>query len=335
MKFIICIPIGQKTGGGESLHQLAFLLEKAGYCAGVYYLYGKSKISIIPKYDVTIFTEIEDTEDCILVVPETETGWLSNYFNVKKVIWWLSLDFYNHFKIENRVKKKLGKLALFSPIVCKLLSFTNVFPKHQWRYFDFEDEKVFHLYNCEYVRNFLEENAIAESCMQYLCAPISEEHFSKEKEIKEDIVIYNPIKGVEFTQELISKSLSMHKEIKYVAIENMTPSEVAFLESKAKVYIDFGEFPGPERIPREAVFHNCIIISSRNGAAANKIDVPIPEKYKFNVDEKEFDRIFKLIELSFLNYELMVNDFLPYKQKVMKQHENFLNDILQFAKVFH
>ena len=36
---------------------------------------------------------------------------------------------------------------------------------------------------------------------------------------------------------------------------NMTPEEISDLFRKVKLYVDFGNFPGPERLPKEAVYN--------------------------------------------------------------------------------
>ena len=47
----------------------------------------------------------------------------------------------------------------------------------------------------------------------------------------------------------------------------MTSKEVQELLSKCKVYIDFGHFPGKDRVPREAAMCNCCIITGKYGAS--------------------------------------------------------------------
>ncbi|MCX7738527.1 MAG: hypothetical protein N2Z80_03840 [Hydrogenothermaceae bacterium] len=49
---------------------------------------------------------------------------------------------------------------------------------------------------------------------------------------------------------------------------------------KAKVYIDFGNHTGKDRIPREAAMLECCVITGRRGIAKYREDVPIPENYK-------------------------------------------------------
>ena len=55
--------------------------------------------------------------------------------------------------------------------------------------------------------------------------------------------------------------------------------------TEAKLYIDLGEFGGPERIPKEAVYFGCNIIVANHNAAANDFDVAIPQEYKIDDNE--------------------------------------------------
>lgn len=51
---------------------------------------------------------------------------------------------------------------------------------------------------------------------------------------------------------------------------------------ESMIYIDFGEHPGKDRIPREAAMRDLIVITGRDGAAVNDVDVSIPKKYKID-----------------------------------------------------
>src|SRR5690606_35158466 len=119
--------------------------------------------------------------------------------------------------------------------------------------------------------------------MLYLCGPIGEEYFEQDTKRKKNIIAYNPAKGFEFTSQIIKESEKRGLDIKFVPIKNLDTQDVIKLLSEAKVYIDFGYFPGPERIPREAVTLNVNIITSLSGSANNDIDVPIPRDYKFEL----------------------------------------------------
>ena len=91
---------------------------------------------------------------------------------------------------------------------------------------------------------------------------------------KEDIVLYNPKKGMEFTQKLISAA----PDIKWVPLQGMSREQLIEVLKKAKIYIDFGYHPGKDRLPRECVMNGWCVITGMRGAAAFFGDVAIPEK---------------------------------------------------------
>ncbi|MCI3028748.1 hypothetical protein LMF32_06515 [Desemzia sp. C1] len=336
-KFEKVFIVGMNTstsGGPESLHQLAYKLRELGLDCSI--MYADSNSTEVPekfeKYNIPVVKQIPDSKDNLLIVPETYTEVLKKYKNIKKAIWWLSLDFYLKDLPINRTKdfsKRRGIprfLNLFSMI--GLLTFRKF--KFDIYKFRENEREVYHFYNCEYVRLYLQNHGVAENKMSYLCGPLRDEYFQEKTFNKTNVVLYNPKKGLDFTKKIIKRSEQQKKNINYVPIENMTPLEISKLMSKAKVYIDFGFFPGPERIPREAVMFNCNIVTGRDGSAANDIDIPIPGKYKFEKNDENIDAIIELIEKFIVDYDNYVDDFDFYRQKVVSQKEKFNKSIELF-----
>jgi hypothetical protein len=91
----------------------------------------------------------------------------------------------------------------------------------------------------------------------------------------------------------------------------------------AKLYIDFGTFPGPERMPREAVSLYCNIITSKKGSAANNVDVPIPRENKFDLTDENVPKVGQLMLQMIENYEDYVSQGDQYREKVYDQIESF------------
>jgi len=152
------------------------------------------------------------------------------------------------------------------------------------------------------------------------------------KNVKEDIIAYNPKKGLEYTEKIISYSKKNNLGLTFKKIENMSTIEVKDLLKEAKIYIDFGFFPGPERIPREAVLEDCIIVTSKDGAAGNKVDVPIPNKYKFEKKDSNIGNIALFLEECINDYEYFINDFISYRRKVINQNYLFEREVKRIAE---
>ena len=157
-------------------------------------------------------------------------------------------------------------------------------------------------------------------------------HIDLEK--KENYVLYNPTKGVAFTQKIIEYCENHHLNAEFIPLKNMSASEVSDWMRKAKVYMDFGEFPGPERIPREAVIMGCNIITSKNGAAGNDIDVPIPEFLKYEDEESNLEAIFKTMAEIIGSYDKYYHCYDKYRDKVRNQKAELNKNIIQLEMMF-
>ena len=111
-KIYVACPANSATGGPELLHQLVHELVNLGFDAYMYYY--RRTVNKHPIHEAYIgynnkFANIiEDTQNNILVVPETNTELIYEYNSIQKVIWWLSVD--NHFGIlnsNNKLKKNI------------------------------------------------------------------------------------------------------------------------------------------------------------------------------------------------------------------------------------
>jgi hypothetical protein len=146
---------------------------------------------------------------------------------------------------------------------------------------------------------------------------------------KENIVVYNPAKGVEQTQILMS-SLQGYS---FVPIQNMTADKVAELLARSKVYIDFGNHPGKDRIPREAAISGCVVITNRRGAAANPVDIPIDETYKIDDTSPKFiataDTLLGSVMRDFMTHH---ERFAGYRAKIASEEEEFTRAALEVAE---
>jgi len=216
--------------------------------------------------------------------------------NAVQFFWWMSVD--NYLTCFDREKDALGAL-------------TKV-----------DNCSTFHLVQSEYARDFLLKNYISDDKILHLSDYINqayftdiEENYSKEKQ---DIVLYNPKKGKEFVDKLIESA----PEINWVAIKNMTTLDVVKLMRRAKVYIDFGNHPGKDRIPREAATGGCIVITGEKGSAAFDEDVPIPDRYKLDENKTTKEDIIETIRYALTNYEEEHKLFDYYRNIISEEKKN-------------
>ena len=97
----------------------------------------------------------------------------------------------------------------------------------------------------------------------------------------------------------------------------------------SKVYIDFGNHPGKDRIPREAAICGCCIITGKRGSANNKIDIAIKDKYKFEDRLSSIDQIHSLICDCMDNFDICQSDFKNYREIILKEEAIFKENVLK------
>jgi len=255
-KVYVVAPANTATGGPELLHQLVFHLRNDfNIEAYMYYVPSGLPDPVHPEYKQYNNPYVEETEDKkenLLIVPEVIGGIrvLSKYSEIRKVIWWLSVDnFYlsailsskrNFFfrRIINKVSNLIFNKPLFdiNELVLKKLTQLNL------SNFEQMGEASFHLVQSYYAMHHLESNGIPKGKIFYLSDYLNERFLKIKTDLskKENIVVYNPKKGFSFTKKIIKAS----PDIKFIPLINMTRQQVIETLQRAKVYIDFGNHPG-------------------------------------------------------------------------------------------
>ena len=291
--------------------------------------YGKANATIPKRYKLQfkhlkVANNVKNSEENLLICPETDLYLFNSYKKIKKFAMFLSLDFYNSRLLANRINANV-KNSFLRKVIYFILS--------KSKYKDiFLSNDIYYSYNCEYIKLFLEKNNIRAERMIYLCGYLSAEHFNvATNRNKDNIILYNPKKGFDFTKKVITRFKELHCEYNFIPLTNLTAAEVSNLMEKSKLYIDFGNFPGPERIPREAVIANCNIITSKSGSANNNIDVPIPDDFKFDINKPNvIDEIINLMYKMLVNYDAYVPYFDNYRKKVYSQKKVFIDNVKKF-----
>ena len=118
-------------------------------------------------------------------------------------------------------------------------------------------------------------------------------------------------------------------ELKFEALRGLTQEQLIEIYETSKLYIDFGAFPGAERISKEAVLFGCAVITGKRGASGFHGDVPIPEEYKFGKPKKQINEIVEKIRHVLKNYEKVNSDFDEYRNTVLNLEENFIRSLKQ------
>ena len=177
----------------------------------------------------------------------------------------------------------------------------------------------------QYAKAYLLKIGIDENRIEFLSDYINEEFVRNHVVEKERIVIYNPKKGFRYTKKIIKRM----PKTTWIKIHGLRSDEVHMLMLKSMLYVDFGNHPGKDRMPREAALSMCCIITGMRGSAKYSEDVNIPLKYK--IDEKKVDKnkVVDLIEDSLNNYDININDFEQYRNVIKGEKETFYNDVTE------
>jgi hypothetical protein len=349
-KIFVACPANVSTGGPELLHQLAYHLRKdLGIDAYMYYYNFDNRRFETPvhreyeKYDnpfVTKLNEIEDNKKNIIIVPEIQEGisLLQHFKNIRKSVWFLSVD--------NYYLSRLRKKDFFIPSAINKI--TKFFFGELLINFDITSEEILKklVEKCDYTKDpllkladlYLFQSYYAIDHFKnlehkyYLSDYLNKDFLKIETDLsnKEDIVAFNPKKGFSFTKKIISSA----KDIKFVPLINMSRDEVIKTLQKAKIYIDFGNHPGKDRLPREAAILGCCVITGKRGSAGFYEDVPIPNEYKFEDREENIPKIVDKIKDCFENYEERYKDFEHYREVIKNEPQKFIEDLKKiFVKV--
>jgi hypothetical protein len=335
----VIAPANTATGGPELLHQLVYHLRKdLGVNAYMHYIRRKDNYSspvhkAYEKYGNPFVDTIEDKEKNILIGAEIDRHikTIKNYSNIRKYIWWLSVDNFfmsailtNRNILVYRAVNKVGNLLLSKPLV-------NLEEKiYKKINFNTELSKKIkginaHLVQSNYALHYLSTQGILKEKIAYLSDYLNSNFLEIETDLlsKKNIVVYNPKKGYGFTKKIINEA----PDLIFVPIINMTREQAIETLQKAKVYIDFGNHPGKDRIPREAAILGCCVITGKKGSASFYEDVPIPEEYKFDDEENNIPQIINKIKDCFENFEERYKDFDNYRVMIKKEPQRFIEDL--------
>ena len=324
--YVLC-PSNTKTGGTELLHQLVWQINSLGGNANIVYFNDSYKNVTITKgferYVNSFLTpnDIEDQEGNAVVIPENSPRLLGNVHNCTKYFWWLSVD--NFVRYHTGVHGAIFEKGAFLGVLC---SVKRIFAKTYMNDANLINLSDYHLCQSYYAIDYVSKKIKADRIF-YLSDYINDIYIDGFKNIyfdrKENVVLYNPKKGYSFTKKIIKHT----PNIKWVPLQNMSTQEVQQTLKNAKVYIDFGNFPGKDRFPREAAMSGCCVIIGNKGAASYIDDFPIDKRYKFKNDNSCIPSIISCILDCFDNFETNFNNFKTYRNAISAEKSEFIADV--------
>lgn len=325
-KIFVHCPSGIVTGGAELLHQLVSYLRQHGRDA--YIIYFGEYEHVVPmdysEYTIETTNSVEDTPHNIEIFYEGIFDMVSIHASTQKFLWWISVDHfytcaasYLHPLDLYRYDKKKGISWFCVWIKRSLQQHKNLF-SGLLSIKKLASMNVVSGYQAEYIQDFLLHHGFEE--VVPLKDYINADHCkSFDKTIKEDIVLYNPSKGIEYTKSL----MELAPDFQWIALKGLSRQQLIQLLQKAKVYIDFGYHPGKDRLPRECAMNGCCVITGKRGSARFFEDVSIPPQYKF--DEKKADKheIISQIRWIMDNYTTAIDDYRYYRASISAEKNEF------------
>ena len=258
---------------------------------------------------------LQDVEPgSIVILPEIYTRLIGRFPRTEIYFWWQSVDnFFLHagYTVPGRM---IGAQRVAKMQVGKL-----------------RRRVAKHLYQSDYAREFLESIALGPRARvsDYLAEEYVQAIARPPRTPRQNILVYNPAKGKEQTEAILrALSESGRPMPDVVPLKGMTRDQVRELLGRAKVYIDFGEHPGKDRIPREAVALGACALVNRRGSASNPADIPIPGDFKIDDRKPGFEKLAAdQIHLLMDDFERQAPRFDAYRQSIAQEPAGFVDEV--------
>lgn len=243
---------GVATGGPEATHQLSDALIEQGFDARLVYFKWDDLRQGLPvefpeyagfapeyeRYKVKLARSIPDQEGAVVVIPETLAMLAPAFRQAKVLVWWLSVD---------------NAFGALSGLNLNWLRKPNVFHASQSRYAE-NFTKALGLNSLGMLSDYTVD------LTEYATPlPMAE---------RPKIVAFNarPDKVIADLPAIGDAIAELDPEIHCIAIAGMSRADIAAVFAAARVYVDLGNFPGKDRLPREAASMGCIPLVQDAGA---------------------------------------------------------------------
>ncbi|RBY95174.1 hypothetical protein DQ237_15945 [Blastococcus sp. TF02-8] len=257
------------TGGPEAIHQVAQVLNEEGLPTDIAYYGDGGRLRLdgarlvveqpaenpcleaYARYRPVVSPGALLRRHHLLVLPEVLAGSAPVFRGASVAVWWLSID---------------NAPIVADPAALRLL---------------LADREVRHFTQSAYAEDFLRRTGGRGSDP---LGDYTDPRFAALRPQAPNVVpgvAYNPAKGA----ELADAFFAANPGLRGVPIRGMTKDEVADLLCSTQVYVDFGHFPGKDRLPREAAAGGAVVFLRRRGAGAYAEDFPVPDFFRFDEED--------------------------------------------------
>lgn len=231
--------------------------------------------------------------DSIVVLPEIYARLVRTFPGSEVFFWWLSVDNF----VSRATRMLRGRLPAPGVIMRSQLELLR-------------SDVALHLYQSEYARMFLEANhlAPAEEVSDYLSEEYLSEVLSTDTARRENVVAYNTARGLERTRLVMRAFERLGTPTPdFVPVAGLDRTGVRELLRKSKIYLDLGNHPGKDRLPREAIACGACVLTNYRGSAGNAIDVPLSSWFKID------DRVTGFDEAAVRKIQAVLGDFEKHR----------------------
>lgn len=296
-----------RTGGVEALFQLSHELRLQGHEAYLVPTQARFDLSeklltsncdwnyanLYTDYDVACTTRATINPEDAIIFPEIFMDHVENISKIpcRKYIWWLSAT--NGFK-----------------------NYTKPIETHPA--FSFSIKRNFiHLFQSFHAAQMLQKYDIA-PCHELKCY-IGKNTAGALTQPRQPIVLCNPSKDQVFWRMLARQC----PEVTFLPLIGLDDQGMRRAFSTASIYIDFGSHPGMDRIPREAALNKVIVVTGKNGAAGNPVDIPIHRSFKFDDEDITSGVCAQRLREMIARYPEFVKLQNPYRGFISGQRKQF------------
>ena len=305
MEVLHICPANFATGGTESIHQLVSAMNRVkDVHARILYTNWNRKDTSQPKeyvhYECEYITEFpSDFKGCV-IFPEVygNDAVKPQYKDCVVAMNWAGVDVYDW----NVPKEKRGIYL--------------------------QRKDMIHIARSKYAMDTLTKKGLKP--IEVACT-VSDEFFEPyEEEPRWNTVLYNGV-GFKLTpfQKAVIEMCKAQYHIKFLPLINFKRPKLIEIMRRSKLYIDFGEFSGRERLPREAALCGCCVLTSNLGAAGYFEDVAISDRYKF--DDTQLAEAVERIREIIRNYPTIKTDFDEYRISLCKDREIYPKQVKELC----
>jgi hypothetical protein len=193
----------------------------------------------------------------------------------------------------------------------------------------FDDAGLLHFHQSDHARGFLHANAAAH---YHALSDYTEPDFiqrslnpAANRPVAEraNRICCFPNKGAELAARFISGADALRQNVEFLPIRGMTKAQVRDALFGARLYIDFGNHPGKDRVPREASIAGAIVLLHAAGAALRFPDHPLPTQYRFTEHDIATGELHRKVAAILDQPEVHFQAQRRYRETILHEQERF------------